>query len=268
MYKIVEFSIAEIDFEMRFVETELYNATKKFLTPFLKDDKLIDNKEKFIWELKLDSCVGKMQENVNESEDTVVSEKWFAKIDFNNSFIKSEVAENNDGYLYALICGVYFKIFKRKTSYLWCHSCGVLRNDKCYIFTGVSGAGKTTIANKCKQFQVLSDETVILKVENEKIYAFGTPFSSDNSELKGTNQKGEVTAIFIISHGEKSTVKRIAVTQAFKEIMKTNIDSNIQDFFNKQIGMLWEAVLLNIPCYKFEVNINDDIWEVIDNDHL
>lgn len=266
MYSCIQFSIAKFDFEMKIVEEELFSEVYEFLENFIVPE--LEKTSCYHWELKLNPNLKYTHKHIVDDNCTLISEKWFARIDFKNHTIQSEISEIHSGYIYALICGVYFKIFKNFPTYLWCHACGVVKDNRGYIFTGVSGAGKTTIANRAKQYEVLSDETIILMIESSGITIYGTPFSSDDSLNKGLNKFEKLSSIFIISHGEKSEIKRISAGQAFSEIMKTNVTNQVSDFFFERAGELWSKVLTHIPCYKFKINIQDNIWEVIDNENI
>ncbi len=62
------------------------------------------------------------------------------------------------------------------------HAAGLSRDNRGYVFTGPSSSGKTTLAGSATDFNVLSDELVIIKKDGGKFLLFSTPFAG---EFKG-----------------------------------------------------------------------------------
>jgi hypothetical protein len=57
------------------------------------------------------------------------------------------------------------------------HASAVIYRERAFVFAGPSGSGKTTIARFSAPKRVLSDEIVVLAIDNKKqVRAFGTPF--------------------------------------------------------------------------------------------
>jgi hypothetical protein len=71
---------------------------------------------------------------------------------------------------------------------LMLHSCGILRDRHALLFTGPSGAGKTTISRLMREHAgalVLSDDRIVLRPDGSEIRIFGTPWHGDG-ELSST----------------------------------------------------------------------------------
>jgi hypothetical protein len=56
------------------------------------------------------------------------------------------------------------------------HAATIVRNGKAFVFTGRSGAGKSTVASLPPAGSVLTDEISLLRRENGTWRAYGTPF--------------------------------------------------------------------------------------------
>jgi hypothetical protein len=82
------------------------------------------------------------------------------------------------------------------------HAAGVLTEREGWVFTGASGAGKSTIADfyATRGARVLSDERIILRTVEGSIQVFGTPWPGTGGQA--TNAAGRLQALYCIRHGE------------------------------------------------------------------
>jgi hypothetical protein len=85
---------------------------------------------------------------------------------------------------------------------LFFHAAGVLTKRGGEVFTGASGAGKSTIAHflEANGGRVLNDERVILRKDAGAYLLCGTPWWGDSQLAR--NQQGRLTGLYCIRHGE------------------------------------------------------------------
>jgi hypothetical protein len=83
------------------------------------------------------------------------------------------------------------------------HACGVEDSDgRGYLFVGQSGAGKTTTArlwHKADRINVLSDDRIILRCHEGRIWMYGTPWHGEAKFARAT--RTPLTHIFFLGRG-------------------------------------------------------------------
>lgn len=101
---------------------------------------------------------------------------------------------NSSQFIYA------FLFFIQHKNYLILHS-NLLKANKGILFCGQSGRGKTTIAKLFDQngYSVITDETVLIEIEDNKIIGYGTPWAG-REHLYFQNEFVEIDSLYIIEH--------------------------------------------------------------------
>lgn len=101
------------------------------------------------------------------------------------------------------------------------HAATIVRNGLAYVFTGRSGAGKSTVAALSPAGSVLTDEISLLRRENGTWRAYGTPFWGE-FRAAGRNASAPVGGIFKLK--QDSTNEKQAVGKAeLLRVLLTNI---------------------------------------------
>lgn len=100
-------------------------------------------------------------------------------------------------------------VYLPKRGALLFHCSAVVDNrGRGHIFTGRSGAGKTTISKKMRDelgFKVIADEAVVLKLEGDKIIAYATPFWN---EVKPMTKCGVINTINAIYQSKDTYIEQ------------------------------------------------------------
>jgi hypothetical protein len=100
------------------------------------------------------------------------------------------------------------------------HSACILFCGKGYLFSGVSGSGKSTISQiwqKDGDAEVLTDERVIIREFQSDLWAFGTPWYGTAEIHK--NMGAPIDKIFFIKHGKGNKATQIPKTDAANRLM-------------------------------------------------
>ena len=122
------------------------------------------------------------------------------------------------------------------------HACGVVDNDGSgYLFTGYSGAGKTTMARiwrRAKGVRVLSDDRIVVTLVNGEVWMHGTPWHGD--EPLASPERARLHRIFVLRHATENLRMPLTTAQSVMHLFARSFPP----FFNAS-GVEFTLALLN-----------------------
>jgi len=132
------------------------------------------------------------------------------------------------------------------------HSSGTRLNSEGILFCGISGAGKTTLAQlwQAKEgVEVLSDDRVLVRREKRGYFVYGSPWPGEGKAV--SCQKAPLKKIFFISKVRRNTLTPLEKKESFHRLItqcfpalwsRESIDFCI---------MFCRALVENTPCFSF-----------------
>lgn len=132
------------------------------------------------------------------------------------------------------------------------HACGVKTGNDGIIFCGVSGAGKSTIAElwKKRPVKLLSDDRIIVRRIDGRLLMFGTPWHGDaNVSL---NEKAPLRAIYFLKQSKDNQANPLDLTEsAFRLIVRSFPTFYSRKGMEYTLGLVSE-IAQEVPCYELE----------------
>ena len=99
------------------------------------------------------------------------------------------------------------------------HSASAIRNGKAFLFSGVSGAGKTTISRLAPpDATLLTDEISYVRRQADSYVAFGTPFTGELAKL-GENTSAPIAAAYLLAQGPENRIDPIPAGEATRALL-------------------------------------------------
>ena len=143
------------------------------------------------------------------------------------------------------------------------HASSAIRNHRAFVFSGLSGAGKTTMARLAPaDVQLLTDEISYIRRESRTHAAYGTPFFGDLG-IAGDNVCAPVAALYFLAKGAGNRIDPLGSAEAARLLLRNIL------FFAKDAGLvrlLFQAAcdfLESVPAYRLTFFPDVRVWELI-----
>ncbi len=181
--------------------------------------------------------------------------------------IEKAIAENpeySEGYVESL--EIYRIICRKILEYdaMLMHCAAICVDGEAYLFTAVSGTGKTThislwmekFGDRC--FVVNGDKPILRQVDG-KFYACGTPWRG--KENFGTNLNVPIKAVCILERGEKNEIEKIPAHEAISTVITQTLRTNDMYEMEKMLT-LSDKLLTSVPFYRLKCNMEKEAADV------
>jgi hypothetical protein len=127
------------------------------------------------------------------------------------------------------------------------HAASAIRNGRAYLFAGVSGAGKTTMARLAPpNATVLTDEISYVRRAASSYKSYGTPFSGELARV-GANTSASLEALYLLVQGPENRIKPVTKIDAARALMRHVL------FFAQEkeiVARVFDSVLEFVSCVE------------------
>ena len=215
-YLIADF-VAEFDIK--------YNRFKKLAEPFLLHRKLPEiGRENEVWQHKsvCSNCASRCSINRQTDFSFSVSQNEIEKINAKMLF-KSGI-EGAEEFAYS-------KVFNRAIipyGGMLIHSSAILVNGGAYLFSGVSGLGKSThtrLWTKAfgNEVEYINDDKPVVRIYDDKCIAFGTPF--DGGSGIANNIFAPLKAVIFLERSQNNEIRKADKREVAGRLYQNTIHS-------------------------------------------
>ena len=142
------------------------------------------------------------------------------------------------------------------------HAATVIRNGKAFIFTGRSGAGKSTVASLSPEGTVLTDEISLLRREDGIWRAYGTPFWGE-FRAAGSNTSAPVAGIFRLLQAAENRVEALRPMATLRALLPNVLFFSAEAEANRQLLDIVNQAAKEIAGYNLSFRRTPAFWEVL-----
>lgn len=141
------------------------------------------------------------------------------------------------------------------------HSSAVVIDDEAYLFSADCGVGKSTHTSlwvkylKHKNPYILNDDKPAIRIMEDGIYAYGTPFSGKHDISE--NKKAKLKGICFLEQSKENHIEKIEPKEAVKLIFSQTVRKLKKEEMNKLFDVM-EVILKEIPIYKLQCDMSKE----------
>jgi len=133
------------------------------------------------------------------------------------------------------------------------HACGLVIGGRALLFSGQSGAGKSTTARLWRRaragVRVLSDDRIVLRERRGRFWAFGTPWHGDG--MLAAPQARPLRALFFLRHARRHELRPLAPAEAAARLFARSFPPPWDGPALARVLATCGRVAAKIPSYDF-----------------
>jgi len=146
---------------------------------------------------------------------------------------------------------------------LFVHSAGLIKNGKGYLFSGYSGAGKTTICRISQDCQVLNDDLVILYPGEQKWTISATPFSNPTQVQPGTGS-GNLEMIVHLKQASYHKIRSVPFHEALSSLISHVPVISAAPRFSEDLFKRSVEIIRNTEVRELSFTTDNGFWKLIE----
>ena len=185
------------------------------------------------------------------------------RAEWNPSTARGRIEQTINPYsLDSVLRIVHTLLLARKGGFL-VHASSAIRNGRAFLFSGASGAGKTTMARLAPpDAALLTDEISYVTLQDGRYTAVGTPFYGELARV-GENLRAPVECVYLLAKGPENKIEPIDGADAVRGLMENIL------FFARDpefVKLVFDAALdfvSRVPIRRLTFAPDARVWELI-----
>jgi len=178
---------------------------------------------------------------------------------------RGRVRQNANPYSLDSVLRIVHSLILAERGGFLLHSASAICDGRAYLFSGVSGAGKTTMTRIAPvDITLLTDEISYLRPSVEGYSAFGTPFAGELAKA-GENCVAPVSALFFLEQGPENHVEELPSAEGVRRLMRNIL------FFAGDKGLVEKLFATacdfaaRVPIRRLTFYPDARVWEFVRN---
>jgi len=178
---------------------------------------------------------------------------------------RGSVRQNANPYSLDSVLRILHSLILAQRGGFLLHAASAICDGRAYLFSGVSGAGKTTMTRLAPaDITLLTDEISYLRPNTDGYSAFGTPFAGELARA-GENCTAPVSALFFLEQGLENRVDELSSAEAVRRLMRNILFfAEDQGLVEKLLATACEFVA-RVPIRRLTFYPDARVWDQVRN---
>jgi hypothetical protein len=143
------------------------------------------------------------------------------------------------------------------------HASSAVRNGKAFLFSGLSEAGKTTMARLAPlDAALLTDEASYVRKVGVGYVAYGTPFAGDLGE-PGKNISAPIAALYLLAKSTENRITPVEPAEAVRRLMRNILFFAHDEELVRLVFQSACAFVATVPVFQLSFFPDQRVWELI-----
>ena len=142
------------------------------------------------------------------------------------------------------------------------HAATVVRDGRAYLFTGKSGAGKSTVASLATEGSVLTDELSLIRREDGVWRAYGTPFWGE-FRAGDLNVSAPIAGVFRLMQEENNRVTPLRSVELLRAMIGNVLFFSRQPADSQRLLNIISHAAQELRGYTLEFRKDRTFWEAL-----
>ena len=201
--------------------------------------------------------------SVNWNSGRWVMQRGDFRAEFNPATARGRIEQTfNPFSLDSVLRIVHTLLLARKGGFL-VHASSAIRNGRAFLFPGVSGAGKTTMARLAPpDAALLTDEISYVIPREGGFFAVGTPFFGELAGV-GDNLRAPIACVYLLAKGPENKIEPMEGAEAVRALL-----GNILFFARDPefVKLVFDAAFDfagRVPVRRLTFTPDARVWELI-----
>jgi len=178
---------------------------------------------------------------------------------------RGSVRQNANPYSLDSVLRILHSLILAERGGFLLHAASAICEGRAYLFSGVSGAGKTTMTRLAPAgITLLTDEISYLRPSAGGYAAFGTPFAGELARA-GENCTAPVSALFFLEQGPENRADELTSAESVRRLLRTIL------FFAEDHGLVEKLLatacdfVAKVPIRRLTFYPDARVWDLVRN---
>jgi len=175
------------------------------------------------------------------------------------------VRQNSNPYSLDSVLRILHSLILAERGGFLLHAASAICDGRAYLFSGVSGAGKTTMTRLAPpDVTLLTDEISYIRPSDAGYLAYGTPFAGELAKA-GENTHASIGGLFFLDQGPSNRIDEVSSAEAVRRLMRNIL------FFAEDPGLTEKLLagacdfVSRVPIRRLTFYPDSRVWGEIRN---